>query len=162
MRGLIEKEQWDAIEEQFQAKSTQWKGKFFLLSAGELSIDRSRFEKEIELLHADRHLDLAAGIATSSSRTRVRHQNTEALASVEAGVLAIRERCHLTLQNGNPVRASSFGLDVSFDVQLIDENAVVTTGYEDGMLWQRVQGYDDLDYIRVGGFILIIFSLSQI
>jgi len=147
LRGLIETQQWDAIEEQFQTKSAQWKGKFFLLSASVLNIDRSRFEKEVELLQANRHLDMAAGIAMSSSRTRVRSQSTEALASVEAGVFAIRERCHLTLENGCPFRKLSFGLDISFEVKLIDENAVVTTGYEDGMLWQRVQGYDNLDYI---------------
>ena len=95
LRELIDAGEWDAIEEQFLDKIPTWKGKFLLLSAGELVLDRTRFEKEVELLYADRRLDMAAGICQTSQRSLIREQSTQALVSVEDGVLTIHERCSI-------------------------------------------------------------------
>src|ERR1051325_7712450 len=66
LQSLIESEKWDEIDERFDAKMKQWKGKFCLLPAGRLVLNTVRFEKEIEVLKFHQHLDMQHALADTA------------------------------------------------------------------------------------------------
>jgi len=146
LRSLIEECKWDEIDEKVRKKHAKWQGKTMLIPAGSLILDTSRYEKEIELLHYERQLNMRTAAARAQFQTRVRKQITDAIVSVDHNVFAGRVRCEMDISKGRPFRAMTFGMDVFVDIELGDPKAKIRTGFERGVAWQKVTGYHNLEY----------------
>lgn len=147
LRELLAARQWDEIEARFEARRRRWSGMFALLPAATVTLDTTRFEKEIEMLEFHRHLGMQEAIATADYRTRVRKVHTAAFVSAEHEVLVAHHRASLNVLRGTPQRPLHLGVDISLDVQLRDETAQVECGSEGNLLWLRVRGYHALEYV---------------
>ena len=146
LKKHIEQQNWDIIEKQFTKSSARWKGKFMMLPAAKFRIDTDRFEKEIELKHFHRRLDMQRGIAESSFETRVRKQHTEAVVSFSHSVFALKLSCKLDPSKGCPPRPMTFGMDLYLDINPVDEKAKIKAAFKDGVFYKTVKGYYKVEY----------------
>ncbi len=146
LRKLVAKGDWDSLDAAFEEQRRKWKGNFALLPAGTLSLDTSRFEKEVEVLSVSRELNMQTAEAEGVLRSRVRSFQINALVSTDHQVLAAQVDHTLDWRSGNPPRPMAFGMDVSFDIQPSDPEASIESGFSKSILWRRVRGYHEIDY----------------
>lgn len=149
LQSLIERQDWDAIDDQYAKTRATWKGHFALRSAGVLVLNTSRFEKEIELLDFKRHLAMDTAAAHNLFHTRVREQHVESLVSVDHQVLMIRVRCNLDWRKGNPPRKMNFGMDVRLDQPSLSAGAGVSLERKANLICQVIKTPQDEHAIAV-------------